>query len=113
MDFGSTVLLRLRTILFRVLQGVIFCLLLALSFGGMLARGLRSKMILTVHDSIVFDVVKEERDELARLCYKVVNNLPIYIRNYFNFTWHTVLECEVEVGSNYANLNSLSEEELK
>jgi DNA polymerase-1 len=76
------------------------------------ARGLKSILILTVHDSIVFDVVKEERDELARLCYTVVGNLPTYIKNYFGFDWLTKIECEVEVGPNYADLKELKEEEL-
>jgi DNA polymerase-1 len=79
---------------------------------GLRERGLDSCLILTVHDSIVFDVVKEERDELARLCYTVVNNLPTYIKNYFHFDWFTKIECEVEVGPNYADLTPLTEEEL-
>ena len=80
---------------------------------GMRKMGLRSKFILTVHDSIVFDYCEEERDKLSRLCYNVGNNLGAYIQNYYNLDWNVKLECEVECGPNYGALQYLSPKEVR
>jgi DNA polymerase-1 len=80
---------------------------------GMKAMGLKSKLILTVHDSILFDYADDERDRLAKLCYDVGNNLDKYIRAYFGIDWNVKLEVEVEAGRTYGDLNYLSPEEVK
>jgi DNA polymerase I-like protein with 3'-5' exonuclease and polymerase domains len=79
---------------------------------GMRKMGLQSKLILTVHDSIVFDYLSDEKDKLARLCYSVGNNLDKYIRNYYGLDWNVKLECEVEVGPNYGEMKFLPYEEV-
>ncbi|MBF0483721.1 MAG: DNA polymerase I [Candidatus Omnitrophica bacterium] len=38
------------------------------------ARGLESKMIITVHDELVFDVVKSEKEEVEKLVKKLMEN---------------------------------------
>jgi len=75
---------------------------------GMRKMGLQSKLILTVHDSIVFDYIAAERDKLARLCYNVGNNLGAYIKNYYEIDWNVNLECEVEIGDNYGAMKYLA-----
>jgi DNA polymerase-1 len=79
---------------------------------GMRKMGLKSKLILTVHDSIVFDYVNKEKDRLARLCYNVGNNLGQYIKNYYGLDWNVKLECEVEVGPNYGEMKEIKPEEV-
>ena len=79
---------------------------------GMRKMGLKSKFIITVHDSIVFDFLDEERERLARLCYKVGNNLGTYVQNYYNLDWNVQLECEVEAGQNYGAMKYLAKEEV-
>lgn len=79
---------------------------------GMRKLGLKSLLILTVHDSIVFDVVEEERDRLAKLCYDVGNNLGKYVANYYKLDWNVDLEVEVEYGPNYGALKFLPMEEV-
>lgn len=79
---------------------------------GMRQMGLSSQLILTVHDSIVFDYVEAERDKLARLCYNVGNNLADYVSNYYGLKWNVKLEVEVEVGPNYGDLHYLPPEEV-
>lgn len=79
---------------------------------GMQKMGMRSKIILTVHDSIIFDYAEEEKDKLARLLYNVGNNLSHYIKAYFGIDWNVKLECEVEVGPNYGELKYLSPKEV-
>ena len=66
-------------------------------------RGLQSVPILTVHDSLVFDVVDSEIDELADLCMDVFTNLPNFIQKYWGFSWQVPLTGEVEIGSSYGN----------
>jgi DNA polymerase I-like protein with 3'-5' exonuclease and polymerase domains len=65
---------------------------------GMQEMELRSKLILTVHDPLVFDYKEQKQDQLARLCYNVGNNLVYYIKAYFGIDWNVPLEVEVEVG---------------
>jgi DNA polymerase I-like protein with 3'-5' exonuclease and polymerase domains len=76
---------------------------------GMIKAGLKSKMILTVHDSIVFDYINEELDTLMRLCFKIIDQLPQYITNYFKLSqpWDVKLEGEFEVGQNYAEMKEV------
>jgi DNA polymerase I-like protein with 3'-5' exonuclease and polymerase domains len=71
---------------------------------GMVKMGLKSKMVLTVHDSIVFDIAKGEEDRLKDLCLKVGSSLREYIQSYFGIPWRIYLEGEFEIGYNYAEL---------
>lgn len=75
---------------------------------GMKKYGLKSLMILTVHDSIVFDIVKEELPALSTLCLKACEQLPTYIENYYGFTFNVPLEGEFEIGKNYGELEEYS-----
>jgi DNA polymerase-1 len=77
---------------------------------AMLAKKCKSKMILTVHDSIVFDAVNEEIEWLVKLCTKVAISLPTYIENYWGFEWNVPLAGECEVGKNYGQLKEISYE---
>ena len=80
---------------------------------GMRKMGLKSNLILTVHDSIVFDYINGERDKLARLCYNVGNNLGTYIKSYYKIDWDVNLECEVEYSdSSYGEMKYLAPEEV-
>jgi DNA polymerase-1 len=74
---------------------------------GMKKKGCKSKMILTVHDSLVFDAAHNEVEWLCKLCTKVTNNLPNYIQNYFGFEWNVPLDGECEVGPNYGALKEV------
>lgn len=77
---------------------------------GLIKNKLKSKLILTVHDSILFDYIKEEEMRLARLCLIIIRNLPKYISEYFNFNWNVNLDGEIEVGPNYGELKELKVE---
>ena len=71
---------------------------------GMKTRGMKSKPILTVHDSIVFDYVESEKDELARLVKKVFKDLPKYIKMYWGYNWTVPITGDIEIGENYGSL---------
>ena len=68
---------------------------------GMKANNMKSKMILTVHDSIVFDIAKGEEDMIKNLCLRTTNSLREYIQAYWGIEWETYLEGEFEIGPNY------------
>ena len=71
---------------------------------GMRKLKLESKVILTVHDSIVFDFKESEKEVLVKLCYDVGNNMAHYMQAYYGLDWNIKLECEVEAGLNYGEL---------
>ncbi len=87
--------------------GDILPLAAVIIYKGMKKRGMSSIPVLTVHDSLVFDVVHDELKDLARLCKTVFSNLPQYIEQYFGFKWNVKLEGEVEFGKNYKDLKEL------
>lgn len=72
---------------------------------GMKKMKLKSKLFITVHDSIGFDALKSELGKLHALCMNVADNLAGYIKAYWGYT------CKVknwggdfEVGPNYGEL---------
>jgi DNA polymerase-1 len=77
---------------------------------AMKKKGCKSKMILTVHDSIVFDALHNEVEWLCKLCTKVALNLPKHIEGYFGFEWNVPLDGECEVGPNYGNIKEVEYE---
>jgi DNA polymerase I-like protein with 3'-5' exonuclease and polymerase domains len=72
---------------------------------ALVQRRMRSKLILTVHDSLVFDYVENELQSLIKLCNYVGDNLDTYISNYFGVDWNVKLGGECECGNRYSNLS--------
>jgi len=87
--------------------GDILPLLVVIIRRGMLKYGLESKLILTVHDSIVFDVKKNELKKLRKLCESVGNNLKKYIKNYFGYDWKADLTGEIAIGPSYGEVKEV------
>lgn len=59
--------------------------------------GMGAELVLTVHDSLIFDVPESELEETAHIVRKVMES--------FEFTWLTVpLVADVEVGQTWGNL---------
>lgn len=67
----------------------------------MAAMGLKTPMILQVHDSIVFDYIESEKKALAKLCLEVFDELPTLIKKYFGLDWNVPLSGDIEVGPDY------------
>jgi DNA polymerase-1 len=78
---------------------------------GIRKMGLKALMILTVHDSILFDCPADEIEKLKKLCYDIGNNLNTYIQNYYGIDWNVNLECEVEIGDNYGEMKYIPPKE--
>ena len=70
-----------------------------------------SKMVNTVHDSILFDVAPGELDDLAELIVEIMEGITqSYGKEWFpglDFAWFTVpLVVDLETGTHYGNLKS-------
>ena len=56
-------------------------------------KGLKSKMILQIHDELIFDVVKEEQKELEKLVKNIMENtykldVPLEVEMSFGTDWY-------------------------
>jgi DNA polymerase I-like protein with 3'-5' exonuclease and polymerase domains len=71
---------------------------------GLLKLGLKSHFILTVHDSLVFDVLESEMDEVINLITKCVQNLATAVGRYYDLNWNVKLNGEIETGDNYGSI---------
>jgi DNA polymerase-1 len=75
---------------------------------GLMKYDLKSKLILTVHDSIVFDAKKLEIKLLAKLCHSVGNQLSQSIESYFGYrTSVTNFGGDFEIGETYGGLERI------
>ena len=61
-------------------------------YNAMDSRGMKSKMIIQVHDELIFDVVPEELDELQQLVVELMRNA---------FSGAVPLEVSAGVGKNW------------
>jgi len=87
--------------------GDILPLLVVVIRRGLKANGFKSRMILSVHDSIVFDYLKEEYERLVNLVSQVFKDLTSYIKAYYGIPWRTNLAGELEAGPNYGALEKI------
>jgi DNA polymerase-1 len=88
----------------RLIQGTAAELLALLGVvirRGIIKKKCKTKMILTVHDSIVFDIKKGEEDYIKWLCLATAGSLREYIKAYWSVDWRVKLEGEFEIGPNY------------
>jgi DNA polymerase-1 len=79
----------------------------------LIERGLKTKAVNEVHDSIVLDVPKWEIDEVATLCIDVMENIAVYAEDYFpdiDFSWiKCPLKADVEIGTHYGTYEEWNE----
>jgi DNA polymerase-1 len=88
--------------------GDILPLLAVIIRRGLHAAGLESRLILTVHDSIIIDYVDTERERVTKLCSIVVNNLREYVERYFDIKWFSSLGGEIEIGPNWGSMEEVA-----
>ena len=78
-------------------------------------RNLKSKLIMTVHDSIVLDTPQEEYEEMAKVMKYIMENLPIEWTKY-NLNGKEItypIEADVEIGWNYKDAVGFDLESIK
>lgn len=76
---------------------------------AMVKYGFKSKLVLTVHDSIVIDYVEEEIEKITKLCINITKQLPERIEKYFGMKWPCRLDGEAEIGPNYGSLKGYAD----
>jgi DNA polymerase-1 len=67
-------------------------------------KGLKSKLICTVHDSIVIDSPTSEVDEICDTVEGVWKDIPLNFHRLFGVQFDLPLNVEIQVGSNWGNL---------
>lgn len=73
---------------------------------AMRKRKLRSKPMLQVHDSVVFDLVRDEVDVVAAIVQATFDNLPRVLKEFFGIDFDLPLRGEFEVGPDYGTLKT-------
>lgn len=68
---------------------------------------LKSKLISTVHDSIVADAVPEEVDKVCKIFYDEIAKTPTYLTKYFDVDFNLPLVGEVSTGPNMLELTEV------
>lgn len=59
------------------------------------------KFIITVHDSIIWDVAEAYAEELGKICIDVFNNLPRIVEHHFGFKVNVNFTGEAQFGPNW------------
>jgi DNA polymerase I-like protein with 3'-5' exonuclease and polymerase domains len=70
-------------------------------------KNLRSKLISTVHDSIVADCPEDEMEVVCKIFSEEISKTPQYISNYYGVDFNLPLVGEVSVGPNMFELTEL------
>lgn len=70
-------------------------------------KGLRSKVVLQVHDSMVIDTFYDEIETISRLARKIFQSLPELCKQYWGWDICVPLDGDVEIGPNYGDLNKI------
>ena len=76
-------------------------------FRRMRAMGLKSLLINTVHDSIVFDAIDNEVATIVKLLKEVFRDLPSNIERIFNVKFDLEINVEILVGNDMYNLGEV------
>lgn len=77
-------------------------------------KGMKSRIAITVHDSIVIDCPREEVDEVAKVACFIMENLPI---DFLTINWkgeqmRFPIVADVEIGENYNDMVDYDADEV-
>lgn len=73
---------------------------------------LTSKLVLTVHDSIVVDVYPGELDTVCQILVDAMSGIGVELEKRFNYTPVLPLDIEIAVGENWMELEEISLEQF-
>ena len=65
---------------------------------------LLSKVLLQVHDSLVFDCPPEEVWIVSKICTDAFESIPALVKQHFGFDMGVPITCEVAIGRTYGDL---------
>lgn len=75
-------------------------------------RKLRAKLILLVHDSLVFECHPDDAEEVARITIGAMTSIPELVKEYFGYDMCVGTTADVEVGPDYGLTKEVSLDEL-
>jgi DNA polymerase-1 len=70
-------------------------------------HNLKSKLILTVHDSIVVDLLSEEKDKVVAGLQWAMEGVKDDLQRRFNYTPSLPLDIEIEAGKNWMEMQEI------
>jgi DNA polymerase-1 len=73
-------------------------------FNRMKAAKMRSKLIMTVHDSIVGDCPEDEWEQFSRLALEAINDVPKNFERLYKVPFNLELNAEVLYGANLGDM---------
>lgn len=79
----------------------------------LVALGLKSLLVCTVHDSVLIDALPEEVVQICRLIYEVFADIPRNWERLFGIPFDVKLHAEVQVGNTWADMVDVTEEFLQ
>jgi DNA polymerase-1 len=71
-------------------------------------RTLKTKLLCTVHDSVLLDAPDDEVDEVVRLCYKSFEAFPKQWERMFECKWNVPLKVEVQIGPTWGEMKEVN-----
>jgi DNA polymerase-1 len=73
----------------------------------MIERKLRTMLVNTVHDSIIFDAPEDEVEEIGNIALSVFQSIPELLERYFNWRITVPIVGEVQYGPSWGNMKTL------
>lgn len=73
----------------------------------MMREKLKSKLVCTIHDSIVVDAVNEEKDVIIKMIKSTWDDIPHNYEYLFNDTWSLPSRCEISTGLNLKEMETV------
>ena len=68
------------------------------------SKGVTSKIINTVHDSIVLDVYPGEEKSVATMTYNAMTKVNKQFEEFYNVKWNVPLDVDLEIGKNWLDM---------
>ena len=90
---------------YPVQSGAFDCMAVAMLviYKRFIELGLKSKIIMQVHDSLVFDAYPEEAYTITKLCADVMCAIPELVQQYYGYQILVPITCEVALSKTYGD----------
>lgn len=86
------------------------CIARKLAYDGLRKQRLKSKLVATVHDSLLTDGPKEEAYQVGRILKESIEATPKRFSEIFDVNFDLPLTGEVEIGYNYKDMQDITKE---
>lgn len=66
------------------------------------------KMIMIVHDSVIFDLLPDVVEEVLAICIRTFNEIPIFLKKAFNINFNLPIDAEACIGTNWGTVEKVN-----